>query len=128
MEKVYETIACEKVHSKDISQFLDLVRFYSAPHLQSTVYLKYETEYVSILNRTSLFSKSVHTVDIDNVAVSTLSDTDSTIVKMLKDTVPPVTTIINGTKFESGGHQVRVIDSSHVTGDVDGILQALGCR
>jgi hypothetical protein len=127
MEKVYESISCGKVAKKDLNSLLDLLKFYSAPHLQTTAYLKYETEFANIQNRTSIFLMTLHTIELTALTVSILEDTEKVYINALKDT-PPVKSIIDGTKFKPGEHMVRVINASTVQGDVHSLLTQLGCR
>lgn len=128
MDKVYETISSHKVLATDTRALFDLLKYHSAPHLQVSVYLKHEKEYVNVQNRTSIFGNSLRTVPVDALNSDILMDSEGVHCKTMSDSVVPVKTLINGTKFESGGHMVRVINSSAVSGDIDSILVAMGCR
>lgn len=128
MEKVYESIACAKVSRNKLHQLFDLLKFYSAPHLHISTYLKYETEFTNIKNRTSIFVKELHSCELAALDVDLLLDTDRVHFNTLKHNTPSVKSIINGTKFQSGGLLVRVLNSSDVSGDIHSLLLKLGCR
>lgn len=127
MGKVYESIACGQVSRQNLNSFLNLLKFYSAPHLLKTCYLKYETEYENIQNRTSIFIKTLHSLEIAALTTQLLLDEEHITVNALKET-PPNVAIIDGTKFKSGDHMVRAINSSNVHGDINNLLTKLGCR
>lgn len=127
MEKVYESAACDKVFGKSLNTFLDLLKFYSAPHLQKSVYLTHETEYSSVQNRTSIFVKTQRSLELTSLDLSVFYDRNKSLFNKLMG-VSPVISIIDGTKFKSGEHKVRVVNASTVNGDVDSLLTKLGCR
>lgn len=127
MGKVYESIACGQIPRQDLGPFLDLIKSYSGPHLKRQIYLKYETEYANIQNRTSIFIETLHSLEVAALTAPALIDTDHVTVNTLKNISPEVT-IIDGTKFKSGDHMVRAINSSTVHGDINNLLTNIGCK
>ena len=127
MEKMYETVATGSVDGINLCAFLELLKFYSSAQLHTVAYLKNETEYTHMRNRTSIFVNTYQSQELDTVRASVLLDEERVYIDTLRKKSPE-TTIIDGTKFKSGSNMVRAITSSNVNGDIEKFLNKLGCR